>query len=121
MDQRRVIDDRFEIGELIGWGGMGEVFRGLDLQTNQPVAIKSLRGEVVAQEPHMVERFEREGAALRRLNHPNIVKVTSTVAVERKHYIIMEYVGGGSLADLLARQPQLPLVRVRAIALDLAD
>jgi hypothetical protein len=121
MRKQRIIADRFKIGKRIGSGGMGEVFQGHDLQTNQLVAIKSLRDEVVAQAPSIVERFEREGEALRLLNHPNIVKVIAAVTVGPKHYIIMEYVGNGSLAQLLALQPQLPLERVREIALDLAD
>ena len=69
-----VIGGCFEIGERIGFGGMGIVYRGVDLQTGQPVAIKLLKPELVADKPDAIERFIREGEALRRLNHPNIVK-----------------------------------------------
>jgi DNA-binding NarL/FixJ family response regulator len=58
---------------------------------------------------------------LRRLNHPNIVKVLATADEDGQHFIIMEYVDGGSLADLLCRQPQLPFELVAAIGLELAD
>jgi serine/threonine protein kinase len=54
----------------------------------------------------MVERFLREGEVLRRLNHPNIVKVLATADEGSQHYIVMEYVSGGSLADMLLKQPE---------------
>ena len=63
----------------------------------------------------------REGEALRRLNHPNIVKVLATVDEDNQHYIVMEYVSGGSLADLLLREPRLPVERVVSIGLELSD
>jgi serine/threonine-protein kinase len=63
--QPRLIANRFQVGEIIGGGGMGQIFRGLDLQTQEPVAIKVLRAEYTAHAPEMVERFIREGAALR--------------------------------------------------------
>jgi hypothetical protein len=58
------------------------------------------------------DRFEREGQVLRQLDHPNIVKMLATVEEEGLHYIIMEYVSGGSLRDLLDAQPHLPIDRV---------
>ncbi|MBI4926453.1 MAG: protein kinase [Anaerolineae bacterium] len=71
--------------------------------------------------PQVIERFLREGEALRRLNHPNIVKVLATVDDDNQHYIVMEYVGGGTLADLLYRERPLALGRVVAISLELSD
>jgi serine/threonine protein kinase len=71
--------------------------------------------------PELVERFRREGEALRRLNHPNIVKVLAAVEETGQPYLVMEYVSGGSMATLLEQQPQLPLGRALAIALELAD
>jgi NarL family two-component system response regulator LiaR len=68
-----------------------------------------------------VERFRLEGEALRKLNHPNIVKVLATAEEDGQHYIVMEYVTGGSLADLLKRQPKLPVDRAVGIALELSD
>jgi len=116
-----LLADRFQIGPLIGGGAIGMVYAGVDTQSGEKVAIKVLRQELTASMPELVERFRREGEALRRLNHPNIVKVLSTIEENAQHYLVMEYVGGGSLADLLARQPKLPVERVVAIALELAD
>lgn len=121
------INDRFEISSpddangFIGQGGMGAVYRGFDRQTSQPVAIKMLRADLLAREPESLERFQREAEALRQLNHPNIVKMLDMVQRDSVHYLIMELVEGGSLRDLLDREPRLPIARALNIALDLAD
>lgn len=116
-----LIKGRYQLGRLIGGGGMGNVYLGTDTFTGEKVAIKQLRSEVTGNLPDMVERFLREGEALRRLNHPNIVKVLATADEGSQHYIVMEYVAGGSLADLLIQQPQLPFERVVSIGLELSD
>src|SRR5574341_778776 len=121
MGEVRVIAGRYEIEEIIGQGGMGEVYRGRDTQTGRTVAIKSLKSDLLVAQPDMLERFEREGEILRKLNHPSIVKMLDTVHSDDRHYLVMEYVEGGALADLLKKQPQLPVARVLEIALDLAD
>jgi NarL family two-component system response regulator LiaR len=113
--------ERFEIGPLIGSGMTGNVYRGLDRQTGEPVAIKELRSEILAAEPELLERFLREGEALRRLNHPNIVKVLLAAEQNDQHYLVMEFIGGGSLADLLRRDVKLPIARVLSIGLEVAD
>jgi len=131
MSIRQVIDNRFEIRDLerdlLGRGGMGDVYRGLDSHTGQIVAIKALKPETVASDPDVVARFVREGEALRQLNHPNIVKMVDAVEEDGRHYLVIEYVGGGSLRDLLDQQrpgipmPGLPIPRVVEIALEVAD
>ena len=120
-DSLRQIGLRYEIEKLIGSGGVGRVYLGRDRQTGEPVAIKELMSDWVARAPDSVERFRREGEALRKLNHPNIVKVLATLEEGDQHYLVMEYVGGGSLADLLKRQPQLPIEQVISIGLELSD
>jgi DNA-binding NarL/FixJ family response regulator len=116
-----LIKGRYQLDRLIGCGGMGDVYMGIDTLSGETVAIKKLRIELTGNMPQVVERFLREGEALRRLNHPNIVKVLTTVDEETRHYIVMEYVAGGSLADLLLRESQLPLERVVSIGLELSD
>jgi DNA-binding NarL/FixJ family response regulator/predicted Ser/Thr protein kinase len=120
-DSLRQIGLRYEIEKLIGSGAVGRVYLGHDRQTGEPVAIKELMSDWVARAPDSVERFRREGEALRKLNHPNIVKVLATLEENDQHYLVMEYVGGGSLADLLKRQPQLPIEQVISIGLELSD
>ncbi|MBI5960751.1 MAG: serine/threonine protein kinase, partial [Chloroflexi bacterium] len=119
--QPTLIAGRYEIDTLIGRGGMGDVYRGTDTHTGHLVAIKLLHASIVLDNPDLVDRFQREGEALGQLNHPNIVKLLGGVEEGDKHYLIMEYVGGGSLRDLLDDQSRLPLEAVLNIALDLAD
>jgi serine/threonine protein kinase/formylglycine-generating enzyme required for sulfatase activity len=121
MSTNRLIAGRFGLGERIGQGSMGEVFRGLDAQSGALVAIKALKQSLVQNDPEIAQRFEREGEALRRLNHPSIVEVLLSTVEDGQHYIVMEYVGGGSLDRLLKQQKQLPLARVLEIGIDLSD
>ncbi|MCQ3931917.1 MAG: hypothetical protein DPW16_15810 [Chloroflexi bacterium] len=118
---QRIIGGRFEVLDVIGQGGMGTVYRGRDTQTGETVAIKSLRPDIVKDDPKLLERFTREGEALRQLNHPSIVKMLASIEEDNHHYIVMEYVGGKSLKDLLAESGPMPIDRVLHITLDLAD
>ena len=116
-------DDRptFTTERLLAHGGMGEVYLGHDGQ-GQPVAIKRLRAEVVAQEPQMVRRFLREGEVLAALNHPNIVRLLAAQREDDGGYaIVMEYVPGGTLRQRLERDGALPPAQALDIALELAD
>jgi serine/threonine protein kinase/formylglycine-generating enzyme required for sulfatase activity len=119
------IAHRFEIRDpekdLLGRGSMGEVYRATDNHTGKPVAVKALDPRAVARDPSILERFAREGEALRQLNHPNIVRMVAAVEQDGQHYLVMEYVAGGSLQDLLTAQRPLPTRRVLEIALELAD
>ncbi len=110
---------RYVIAEKIGSGGMGDVYKGVDLRNDTPVAIKVLKSELATSE--MVIRFAREGDALRQLNHPNIVKLLDAIDEDNRHYLIMELVEGGSLDEILRQTPRLPIPQVLDIALDLAD
>lgn len=112
---------RFVRERLISSGGMGEVYLGRDTETGRRVAIKRLRPEWSAQNQEAVKRFIREGEILRQLDHPNIVKVLATAESEHQPVIVMEFVAGGSLQDLLQKEPKLPLERVLKIGLELAD
>jgi len=106
---------------VIGVGGMGTVYTGVDATTGQAVAIKQLRSDIVHDQPEAVERFAREAQALRKLNHPHIVAVFETLEDDDTNYIIMEYIDGGSLRDALTKQSGLPIDRVLEIALDVSD
>jgi len=125
MGNQLLIAQRYRIDDVetdrIGRGGMGDVYRATDTETAVIVAVKRLKAEFLADSNHMVLRFEREAEALRRLNHPNIVAVLDSVSDADGHYIIMEYVAGGSLEDLLHREKRLPVEQVLKIGLELAD
>ena len=116
--QLTTIGHYYRIEDTIGAGGMGTVYRGIDSRTNTTVAIKQLKPDLA--EPEMIERFKREGEALRDLNHPNIVKLLATVEENEQHYLIMEYVSGGDLTALI-HEEGMPLEQLLAYAIDLAD
>lgn len=120
-EEQTIIAGRYQLGNLIGRGGMGHVYRAVDLYTGEIVAVKQLHKTIVAENPDLVDRFQREGEALRQLDHPNIVNVMATIEEDGTHYLVMEYVSGGSLRELIDDQGRLPVVGVLNIALDLAD
>ncbi|NDJ33538.1 MAG: protein kinase, partial [Chloroflexi bacterium] len=102
----------------LGSGGMGTVYKGVDTQTEQTVAIKALRLEFA--QPELIERFKREGQALRELDHPNIVKLLDALEHNGQHYLVMEYVPGGDLTGLLKQGP-MPIEMILTLGIDLAD
>ena len=104
VGQPRLLSDRYQLGEVIGRGGMAEVHEGRDLRLGRRVAIKLLRSDL-ARDPAFHTRFQREAQSSAALNHPNIVAVYDTgetdvhgVAVP---YIVMEFVDGTTLRDML--------------------
>lgn len=104
---------RYRIDARIGEGGMGVVYRGTQVTLDRAVAIKMLAAH--ASDAENRERFRREALTLARLDHPNIVRIHDVEEEEGSSFIVMEYVGGGSLGDLLARSGPLPPVRAASI------
>jgi len=92
----------YKITEKIGEGGMGEVFRGIDTMLEREVAIKMLRPELSSQ-PQVVERFRTEAVTLAKLNHPNIATLYSFLREGDDYFMVMEYVRGESLDDVIRR------------------
>ncbi|MFZ4815323.1 MAG: protein kinase domain-containing protein [Phototrophicaceae bacterium] len=111
---------RYALHDIIGQGAMGEVYRGTDTFTNEPVAVKVIKAELVSNDTQSAERFEREAETLRKLNHPNIVKMFARIQEGGVTYIIMELVGGGDLRRLM-QAGKLTVKQALEIALDLAD
>ncbi|MFI5402906.1 MAG: serine/threonine-protein kinase [Planctomycetota bacterium] len=105
------------IDEVLGRGGMGVVYKATQLSLNRPVAIKVLPEEVCGQ-PQFTERFKREVDILARLSHPNVVTVFERGEIEGRLYVVMEYVHGTALRDVMKKGP-LPsaeaLVIVRGV------
>lgn len=89
----------YRLEELIARGGMGEVYRGIQLSLARPVAIKLLP-EQFAREEAFVARFEKEAAALASLSHPNIVSIVDKGRTGSTYYLVMEYVDGPSLREV---------------------
>ena len=116
-----LIAGKYVLDEQIGRGAMGLVYRGRDIGTGETVAIKTLDPRLVNDLPELIERFKREGEALQQLNHPNIVKLLATAEQAGKHYLVMAFVRGGDLAELLHKHGRLAQNQALTIALDLAD
>jgi serine/threonine protein kinase len=112
------LTERYDIHEVLGRGGMGEVLRATNRASGELVAIKALHFDL--SDPGMVERFLREGEALRRLNHPNIVKVRESFESEGRFYLVLDYVGGGTLRNRLDAGPLAP-EQALGWMLDIAD
>ena len=110
---------RYLLEDLINRGGMSAVYRGRHAETGQIVAVKILPG-YFAHDPQFLRRFQREARAVAILNHPHIVRVLSTGKADSLPYIVMEYVGGGTLKDLLD-QGLLPFERATRLVGQIAD
>jgi serine/threonine protein kinase len=124
MTQPRLVGGRYELGELIGYGGMAEVHRGRDVRLGRDVAIKVLRADL-ARDPSFLNRFRREAQSAAGLNHPSIVSVYDTgedVGAEGtvQPYIVMEFVQGRTLRDILKTEGRLPPRRAMEIIADVS-
>jgi serine/threonine protein kinase len=114
------IDGRYQLGEVIGAGGMGEVRAARDVRLQRDVAIKLLHAALLDR-PGMRERIGSEARAAARLSHPNVVAVFDAGVDDGEHpYIVMERLQGRTLADELTRGP-MPIERVRSMAIQVLD
>ena len=100
------LDGRYEIQEIIGVGGMAVVYKAHDNVENRTVAIKILKEEFVSNE-EFIRRFKNESKAIAVLSHPNIVKVYDVSFGDLIQYIVMEYIDGITLKELIERQGSL--------------
>lgn len=124
MTETRRLANRYELGEPIGRGGMADVFEAFDTRLNRTVAIKILRSDL-AHDPAFIARFRKEAQAAAALNHPTIVAVYDTGediygegrSATNVPYIVMEYVDGTTLRDIIKSGRKLPPERgLRIIA-----
>ncbi len=120
MTQARTLNDRYELQSKIGDGGMAAVYKALDLKLNRVVAIKILRDSYAA-DPQFLARFKREAEQAASLNHPNIVRVFDVGDEGDVHYIVMEYVEGYSLKDVIVAEAPLPISRALEFGAQIAD
>ena len=109
----------YELGPLLGSGGMGEVYRARDVRLGRPVAIKVLRAESAAH-PERLARFEQEARTASALNHPNVVTIYDIGQVDAMPYIAMEFVEGKTIRELLGRGP-LPIPELLHYAAQVAE
>jgi serine/threonine protein kinase/beta-lactam-binding protein with PASTA domain len=121
MTTPRLLSNRYELGETLGYGGMSEVHKGRDVRLGRDVAVKVLRADL-ARDPQFQERFRREAQNAAALNHPAIVAVYDTGETRTEYgplpYIVMEYVDGRTLRDIVKTEGPLPGQRAMEIMAD---
>ncbi len=121
MTTPRLLSNRYELGETLGYGGMSEVHKGRDVRLSRDVAIKVLRADL-ARDPTFQERFRREAQNAAALNHPAIVAVYDTGETRTDYgplpYIVMEFVEGRTLRDIVKSEGPLPAKRAMEVMAD---
>ncbi|GIJ47218.1 serine/threonine protein kinase [Virgisporangium aliadipatigenens] len=123
--QARLLGGRYQVGELLGFGGMAEVHRGRDLRLGRDVAIKTLRHDL-ARDATFQMRFQREAQNSASLNHPAIVAVYDTgeeigSSGEKLPYIVMEFVNGRTLKEVLGVEGRLQSRRALELTADVCS
>jgi predicted Ser/Thr protein kinase len=119
---RAIIGNRYsvDLGNPIGVGGMATVYRGFDLQSRRPVALKTLRAEY-QRDPASRQRFRREARAMAFVNHPNLVTIYDLYEEQDGSWVVMEFVDGETLKAFVQRDGPLPPESVALILQQLAN
>jgi eukaryotic-like serine/threonine-protein kinase len=124
MTEPRFLGGRYDLGEVLGHGGMAEVRIGVDRRLGRTVAVKTLRADL-ASDPTFQARFRREAQSAAALNHPSIVAVYDTgeeiTDGMNVPYIVMEYVEGRTLRDVLREGRRILPERALEITADVCD
>jgi len=113
--QQKILNNRYELEQKIGEGGMARVYRGRDTRLNRHIAVKVLHSQY-ASDPVFLQRFHHEAQAAANLRHPNIVDIYDVGLDHDIHYIVMEYVEGSDLKALIAHSGPLPVDQAIQIA-----
>ena len=116
----RVLDRRYELLERVGGGGMADVYKAQDRLLDRPVAVKILHAQFQSDE-EFIEKFHREAQAAARLSHPNIVNIYDVGASGDDHYIVMEYVPGRTLKELIQQRGHLAPEEALTITGEIAE
>ena len=116
----KVLGNRFQILEQLGGGGMAIIYKGRDTLLNRFVTVKMLRPQFTGDED-FVRRFRREAQAIASLSHPNIVNIYDVGSQDEMHYLVMEYVEGDNLKNLIRSKGALPLEEAVRLARQVLD
>ena len=117
LNTGEVISDRYEVQELLGSGGMAVVYRALDLKLDRSVTLKVMREEL---EADYIDRFYKEAQSVASLSHPNIVRVFDYGEDKGIHYIVMEYVDGSTLKELILNKAPFDEETTLGVAMQIA-
>ena len=114
------INDRYQIIRTIGEGGMANVYLAYDTILDRNVAVKILRGDLASDEK-FIKKFEREAISASSLSHPNIVEIYDVGEDDGNHFIVMEFIDGKTLKNLIKKRGSLTLPEVIDIMLQLTS
>ena len=120
IESGRLLGNRYKIVETVGEGGMARVYRGVDVKLHRPVAIKVLY-EQFAADPEFLRRFQQEAKAAAKLSHFSIVNVYDEGEEDNIHYIVMEFVEGYTLKEVIQREGRLRQEEAAQIAYLICD
>lgn len=120
LSKGQKINERYEVVKSIGEGGMANVYLAQDTILDRKVAIKVLRGDL-SSDDKFIRRFQREALSVSNLSHPNIVEVYDVGEEDGQYYIIMEFIEGKTLKQLLKKRESLTLSEVIDIMTQLTD
>jgi len=112
----KVLKGIYRIYDKVGTGGFATVYLGRNLHSNEIVAIKVLKEEYT-QEPRFVQRFRREARLAQSLDHPNIVRVLDYGVEDGRHFLVMDYVEGKTVAQIIRERGPLPLAEALSIVI----
>ncbi|HCB01058.1 MAG TPA: hypothetical protein DEP19_01635, partial [Anaerolineae bacterium] len=115
----QTLNNRYKIASRLGKGAMGIVYKAADIKNGREVALKIISSDLDI-EHELLARFKREGETLQQLQHPNIVEFLDAFEYEENYVIVMEYVSGGNLHDLI-KKGKLSIKHATHIALGLCD
>ena len=116
----KILGERYRLQEKIGEGGMALVYKGTDTLLGRTVAVKILR-ENLTGDKELVRSFRREALSAANLSHPNIVNVYDVGQENNLYYIVMEYIDGQTLKDLILEKGTLPPSQVVSIAIQICE
>lgn len=115
-----VLAGRYRIGQRLGGGGMGEVYEAVDLENNEPIAVKTIR-PLLADSGHVEARFLREVRMASRISHPNVCRMLGIEEHGGERFCIMELLRGRTLADRLKLQGRLSAAEALRVAAQICD
>src|SRR3954466_7243363 len=121
MDTPQIIAGRFRVEYKIGKGGMGTVYRATHLGLERPVAVKIIKQEF-ASDQEVADRFMREARTMAKLRHPHAAMIFDAGNLpDGRHFIVMEFVEGATLSEILAREGRFAATRAIEIATQICD
>jgi serine/threonine-protein kinase len=107
---------RYEVKEMLGVGGMGMVFKAVDSELGEVIAIKTLKPELLSEDANALERFKSEIRLARRISHRNVVRTHDLGEFSGIYFITMEYVEGTTLKEIVRRRGRLPIAATLTVA-----